>query len=373
MTRNTDRKGSKVTIKDISAKLGISSTTVHRALAGKEGMTDTLRQKILQTAREMGYEINYAASSIKRKTMCIAVVLPEDDGCYFGNIWKGVESCAEEARRLNVEVEMYTCNDEWHEYEILKAIADAGPEEYAGVLAFSYSRMPEVMMQLQRLIALKIKTCVIDDIMTEPEGIHCIPAYQTSVGELAGEITDMITPDEGTVVVTEGRPDSRIHVEKLDAFKRYLTQHKPALKIVTVKGYSVKEDTDAQVLENVRRVLSENDDIVLYYAQTSGDTRLALKVFREMGEERKILRIGTDLNDRTAKCLRDGELTVVIDQGGYMKGYLGLSSLVDSVVKHMKPTENVEMMIDVIFKSNLRFYERAIKLNQNGGKTNEEH
>ena len=54
----------RVTIKDISAKLGISSTTVHRALAGKEGMTDELRDKILQTAREMGYEINYAASCI---------------------------------------------------------------------------------------------------------------------------------------------------------------------------------------------------------------------------------------------------------------------------------------------------------------------
>ena len=367
MTRNTDNKGGKVTIKDISAKLGISSTTVHRALAGKEGMTDALRQKILQTAHEMGYEINYAASSIKRKTMRLAVILPTDDGCYFGNIWKGVEVCAEEARRLNVEVEMYTCDSEWHEYEILKAIADAGPEEYAGVMAFSYSRMPEVMMQLQRLIALKIKTCVIDDVMTEPEGIHCIPAYQTSVGELAGEITSLITPDQGTVIVTEGRPDSRIHVEKLTAFKRYLAQYKPGLKIVTVKGYSTREATDALVLENVRNVFAENQDIVLYYAQTSGDTRLALKVFRELDDNRKFLRIGTDLNDRTAQCLQNGELTVVIDQGGYMKGNLGLASLVDSVVKHMEPEKNVEIMIDVIFKSNLRFYERAIKLNKNGG------
>ena len=82
--------GGKVTIKDISAKLGISSTTVHRALAGKEGMTDALRQKILDTAHEMGYETNYAAASIKRRTLRIAVVLPQDDGCYFANIWKGV-------------------------------------------------------------------------------------------------------------------------------------------------------------------------------------------------------------------------------------------------------------------------------------------
>ena len=363
MTRNTDNKaGGKVTIKDISAKLGISSTTVHRAIAGKEGMTDVLRQKILQTAQEMGYEINYAASSIKRRPVRIAVILPQDDGCYFGNIWNGVETCAEEVRRLNVEVEMYICSDELHEYELLKAVADAGPEEYAGVLAFSYSRMPEVLMQLQRLIALKIPTFVIDDVMKEPEGIHCIPAYQTAVGELAGEMTALMAPETGTVVVTEGRPDSQIHIQKLDAFKRYLAEKKPGLNIVTVKGYSTREETDPPVMENVRKVLREYDDIVLYYSQTSGDTRLAIKAFRELEGDRKFLRIGTDLNANTAQNLRDDELTLVIDQGGYLKGYMGLSSLVDRVVKHIEPSQHIDIVIDAVYKSNLRFYERAKKL-----------
>jgi len=365
MTRNTDnRVGGKVTIKDISAKLGISSTTVHRAITGKEGMTDALRQKILQTAREMGYEINYAASSIKRRPVRIAVILPQNDGFYFGNIWNGVQTCADEVRRLNVEVEMYVCDDEWHEYELLKGIADAGPDEYAGVLTFSYSRMPEVLMQLQRLIALKITTFVIDDVMKEPEGIHCIPAYQKSVGELAGEMTALITPEQGTVIVTEGRPDSQIHIQKLEAFKRYLAEMKPGLRIVTVKGYSTKEETDPPVLANVRQALKENEDIVLYYAQTSGDTRLAVKVFKELNAEKKFLKIGTDLNVNTAKCLRSDELTLVIDQGGFMKGYIGLSSLVDSVVKHIEPSQNIDIEIDVVYKSNLRFYERTKKKNK---------
>lgn len=369
MTRNTDNKaGGKVTIKDISAKLGISSTTVHRAIAGKEGMTDALRQKILQTAQEMGYEINYAASCIKRRPVRIAVILPQDDGCYFGNIWNGIRTCAEEVRRLNVEVEMYVCNDEWHEYELLKAIADAGPDEYAGVLAFSYSRMAEVLMQLQRLVALRITTFVVDDVMKEPEGIHCIPAYQTSVGELAGEITALITPEQGTVIVTEGRPDSQIHIQKLASFKKYLAEKKPGLNIVTVKGYSTREETDPPVLENVRQALRENKDAVLYYSQTSGDTRLAIKAFRELDSSRKFLRIGTDLNENTAQSLRDDELTLVIDQGGFMKGYSGLSSLVDSVVKHIEPSQHIDIVIDVVFKSNLRFYERTKKLINNGGK-----
>ena len=67
-----------VTIKAISKKLGVSSVSVHRALKGKEGISDELRARILETSREMGYVENYAAASIKRKTERVAVVIPQD-------------------------------------------------------------------------------------------------------------------------------------------------------------------------------------------------------------------------------------------------------------------------------------------------------
>ena len=44
-----------ITIKDISARLNVSATSVHRALSGKEGVGEKLRRQILETAKEMGY------------------------------------------------------------------------------------------------------------------------------------------------------------------------------------------------------------------------------------------------------------------------------------------------------------------------------
>ena len=353
----------RVTIKDISAKLGISSTTVHRALAGKEGMTDELRDKILQTAREMGYEINYAASCIKRKLQKIAVILPLEEDRYFDNIWKGIRKQAEEARPLNVDVEVFACKDEWDERDILKTIADKGAGEYAGVLAFSYSssysRTTEIMMELQRLITMKIPTFMIDDDMVEPAGIYCIPAYQKEIGELAAELTALMTPEEGTVLVSRGREDSTIHREKLQAFQDYLRKHKPGLKIVLIDGYSTKEELDGPVRENIKKALQEHTDVKLYYAQTSGDTRVAAEVFRENKEKCSFVRIGTDLNCYTAESIRKGELTLVIDQGGYRKGYMGLGALVDTVVKHIKPEQKLNITLDVVCQSNLIFYEHT--------------
>lgn len=108
--------------------------------AFRKGGGSSLRKQILETVKEMGYEINYAASSIKQAPRHIAAVLPEDDGLYFDFIWRGFRAMAKEARGLNIEIEEFACRDEQHQYELFKQIADAGGEEYAGVVTFSYMR-----------------------------------------------------------------------------------------------------------------------------------------------------------------------------------------------------------------------------------------
>lgn len=47
--------GTKVRMSDIAKALGVSTVTVSRALAGKEGVGETMRESILRTAEDMGY------------------------------------------------------------------------------------------------------------------------------------------------------------------------------------------------------------------------------------------------------------------------------------------------------------------------------
>ena len=155
-----------VTIKDISKKIGVSSVSVHRALKGKEGVSNELRAKIIETSKEMGYVENYAAASIKRKTERVAVVLPKgkwEKKMYFDYIWLGIKKSAKELKGLNVEIIPFVCDDEEQQLAQLKEIAGEGPDSYGGVITLSFTRAPEILMQLQRLLALNIKVLVIDD------------------------------------------------------------------------------------------------------------------------------------------------------------------------------------------------------------------
>ncbi|MBB2184070.1 LacI family DNA-binding transcriptional regulator [Lachnospiraceae bacterium MD1] len=48
----------KVTMKDVAKELGVSTVTVSKALANKEGVSDSVREMIKQKANEMGYHCN---------------------------------------------------------------------------------------------------------------------------------------------------------------------------------------------------------------------------------------------------------------------------------------------------------------------------
>jgi LacI family transcriptional regulator len=67
-----------VTMQDIAEHFGVSKVTVSKALNDKEGVSDELKNKIVQAAEEMGYRMNTIAKSLKtNSTFNIGVIIPE--------------------------------------------------------------------------------------------------------------------------------------------------------------------------------------------------------------------------------------------------------------------------------------------------------
>ncbi len=71
-------KKKKVRLSDIAQKLNISTVTVSKALANKDGVGDDLRKQIKDIAEEMGYKVkkNGAAASKDQATGNIGILIP---------------------------------------------------------------------------------------------------------------------------------------------------------------------------------------------------------------------------------------------------------------------------------------------------------
>lgn len=86
-----------VTIKDIAKKVGVSPSVVSRALNNKYGVKAETRERIVRTAKEMGYRPNILAQGlVTRKTNTIGVVMADISEPFFSQLIKGMNLVADE-------------------------------------------------------------------------------------------------------------------------------------------------------------------------------------------------------------------------------------------------------------------------------------
>lgn len=84
-----------VTIKDIAKALGISTSTVSRALRGSHEINEETKQMVQAYADRMQYQPNPIARSLKESSSkAIGVIVPEIDNTFFAQALTGIDAFA---------------------------------------------------------------------------------------------------------------------------------------------------------------------------------------------------------------------------------------------------------------------------------------
>ena len=84
----------RVRMADIAEKLGISIVSVSKGLAGKDGVSEEMREKILETAKEMGY-LPPAKSTAAQRSINIGILVADrhfGDNTFYANLYRSLVS-----------------------------------------------------------------------------------------------------------------------------------------------------------------------------------------------------------------------------------------------------------------------------------------
>ncbi|MDQ0964882.1 DNA-binding LacI/PurR family transcriptional regulator [Flavobacterium sp. W4I14] len=91
-------KKHQITIIDIARQLGISKSTVSRALTGHSNVHQQTREKVLKLAGEMEYERNmFSIGLIKKSSKTLGIIVPEFSRSFFPQVIMGAQQKAKEA------------------------------------------------------------------------------------------------------------------------------------------------------------------------------------------------------------------------------------------------------------------------------------
>jgi LacI family transcriptional regulator len=113
-----------VTIKDIARLVGVSSSTVARALNDHPNISDGTKVKVREAARQLGYVVHSAARLMRGEaSTVIGLTVPDVENDFYATLARAVaEVCRESGFQLVLAV---TEDDATLEYEHLKTLVGA--------------------------------------------------------------------------------------------------------------------------------------------------------------------------------------------------------------------------------------------------------
>lgn len=164
-------------IKDVAEHAGVSISTVSNALRGTKFVSEDLKKRIEASIKELGYEVNPIASSLKSKsTRVIGIVITNIHRIFFPRVIRGIQDhFSDSGYQLtfydtddNLDKEKHIVNllkRNWVDGIILDSVADENDIDYFADLAGLKTRgknIPIVSLE-RRLHRSGIDSVVVDN------------------------------------------------------------------------------------------------------------------------------------------------------------------------------------------------------------------
>jgi LacI family transcriptional regulator len=348
-TTHDSANGKRVTIYTIAEKLGISSTTVYRALNNKSRISETTKEVVLAAAKELGFRPNSIAKTLARKPLRIAFVVSSSFFAFYRYFIDGAKRTERELRDYNVRVD-YFSNEEENAFDDGAIFLRATLKKIA---ADSYDGLLYLGKDVEELDLIAKKGIPMATVMNDYEKSNrCFFIHYDgkTAGRLAAELLFWRLGKGGNVALASGFKD--IYVHRLIAGGFYEKCEELSLNLI---GTLYNKDVEKLAYINTNTLLDEHPELQGIYVN-SYNSGGVIRSVREHGLSGKIVLITSDINEELVNCLMDGTVSATIYQNQYRQGRLGLRYLYQYISENQKVDDIISVNPEVIFKSNINRY-----------------
>lgn len=355
---------SRVTMKDIAAKLGVSVNTVHKVVANKPGVSDAVRAKVLLAADEMGYCRNESASVLRRRDLKVIACLPsseQENGFYFAYLWRGVERYKAEARDrgLAFDSRPFTigCYNQVLEEVLDQAEAGERPD---GLIAYAPVE-PGTVELLTKISKLGVSVVLVDgDYPCTGRIGATVPGCPEAGSLMAEQAANLLpgVPGAKKILLLAGDPHTDAHADATRAFHAYFDER--GLDYAVCDLYGAHEQID-ELREKVEALLSDTDAPGLVCSVFAVGSEVVADAVMELGLVGKVRVIASGLFPENVVAMRRGIFTNIVYKEPIALAYRGARMLGEYLLRGEMPAVSVlRGSADLVFRSNLDQYCRLV-------------
>jgi LacI family transcriptional regulator len=221
--RNNMQKG-QVTIKDIARELGISPSTVSKALKGHPDISAVTKMAVRELVEKWNYKPDPIALSLKGgQSKTIGVIVPEIVHYFFSTVISGIEDLAYDS---GYHV-MFCQSNESYEREV-KSVETLLSSRVGGILV-SVSKSTYDFTHFRNIIESEIPLVFFDRICEELDTDRVVVDDENGAFQA---VTHLVDSGCRNIVHLSGPPNLKIGRERIEGYSRALRE----------KGIGVKKE-----------------------------------------------------------------------------------------------------------------------------------
>lgn len=206
----------RTTIYDIAEKLGITPSSVSRALNDK-AVNEKTKKRILQAAKELNYKKNSLASNLRKgESTTIGVVVPRINQNFFSNVIAGIETVSYKKGH-----NLIICQSD-ESYEKEKKCINMLINQHVNCIIMSLSVDTTDYKHLQSIMDQHITLIQFDRVAEEVESLKVINDNEQASFEA---VSHMIKQGYKRIALLEGPQTLEIFRQRKTGYLRALEKH----------------------------------------------------------------------------------------------------------------------------------------------------
>ncbi|SEK09574.1 lac repressor [Marinovum algicola] len=305
----------RVTLQDVATKAGVGTATVDRVINERGNVSDEVRRQVIDAARELG--LRRILPSAYRRTVRVNVILSRVDRPLLKRM-------ATEVGRLGQRFDKAIAIHR-------TLLADEEPNSVAmAMLKGSYDAVivcaPDHPVIRDTIVALQRRECPVVTLISDVSGSTRLAYAGTdhvkagrSAAYFMGRMAPRVEPT-GKVIVLCHDEGFQAHAERIRGFSDQLAADGPGLALAEiVRGGDDSLLSEAKLKDAFRR---HPETVGVYNA--GGANRGVIAAMGANILPRRPLFIGHELTGFTWRCLRDGLMTLTIDQSPELQAQYAL-------------------------------------------------
>lgn len=349
----------KIRIKDIAERAGVSVGTVDRVLHERPNVSPKARERVEKALKEMDYKPNmYASALAYNRSYTFYMLLPQHDSeAYWEEIEEGAKKAMEARRDFHIDVKIFY----YQRFD-----DDAFMQQYESILQLEPDGVVIVPVELEitryftnELHERKIPFILLDSYMPDLKPLSFFGQDSFSSGYFAAKVLMMIASNETEVMLMkqtkQGRVTSKQQANREVGFKHYMYDHFPRIKIIELE--LPLNGTKKQYSTILEKFFTEHPH--LHHCITLNAKAHIVGDFLLKTNRRNVQIMGYDMVQKNAECLHQGSISFLIAQHAYQQGYSCIDTLFQAIVLKKKVTPVNYMPIELLMKENMEFYRRT--------------